>query len=198
MAKDVRFITTCDPCDHDGMSGVPAVATRVLSINGGPQKEIDLCARDEMSFKRLFQTYAEHGREASSKEPAVPKRAKPSAIAAPKAKELEKPPPATEEGPPDKVWCPLPHNSENGKGKFITYKSRGQHAKQTHDGAQVWDIEWMDPHKILTDPCTVHAECMETGLAFESAHGLSTHIAKCPLPRIDGTDNEARDGTPDD
>lgn len=183
----------CDLCDHLEMSNIPGVVTHFIKLDDGPLKRYDHCEHSERMLGWVLNYLREHGQEVPPPlpAPAKPQKAK-AAAGAPKTKELEKKP-ATAEEPPAKVWCPLPHEQEHGAGKFVTYKGRGQHAKSVHNRLEVWDIEWMDPHKILKVPCTAHEKCMKTGLAFESEHGLATHIIKCPLPRIDTTDD-----TPDE
>ncbi len=194
MAVKVIHGHTCDDCEALDLYEVPAPHQHVISIDGGPFKQLDFCApSDRAVMDRIVKLYEERGRELEPKPKEEPVKTKP-VTPRQKPKELEKAPASVEhqaEGPPARVWCPKPHSTEHGAGKFVDYKTRGHHAQKVHNGAEVWDIAWMDPHNILKVPCTSHAKCKETNLAFPNAQGLATHKFKCPLPRIDQGDAEA-------
>lgn len=105
-----------------------------------------------------------------------------------KPKNKLKPKKWTKQGPngtwnPDleQVGCSLDHPKQPGAPKpyWVQYKGRSSHADMAHDGAKVWEIEWVVPDDgsiELPHPCTVHKECRRTGLAFKSETGLRIHI----------------------
>jgi hypothetical protein len=207
MTRDVRWVVCCDPCELDGDEDVQAVAAHTISIDGGPVREFDLCPRDERLFQAIMRIYKEGARDVlppPEPEPAPVKKARTKKAAKPK--ELPAAPVATadelpvfeEEQPSERsrlrVWCPLPHRSEGGKGKSIGYADRNSHADMSHDHAKIWDIAWEDPEGIFPKDeitglprhaCRAHKECMEVNLAFTTAIGLVHHIRGCSLPRVD-------------
>lgn len=195
MSRGIRYIDFCDWCRYLGIEDVIAVVTHVIGVPPQTPRKYDLCERCDRVLTPVIDFLHAEGREI---EPQQPKRTRAAAADTSTAKELEKVTPADTEKPHHKIWCPLPHDSDQGGGKFIAYKTRGQHAKAMHNGLQVWDIEWMDPHKILVVPCTSHAACKEKGVAFTSRTGRATHITKCPLPRLDDPGHQAMDTPPDD
>jgi hypothetical protein len=181
MAKDVRIVSLCDPCDQQNFTGVEAVGTHVLSMNGGPPKEVDMCARDEALFLRVYSSGREiHPPPPPVEEPTPAKKPKAKAVKAAKPKELpvsmadavEKVP--TDEGTKKvQVQCLLDH-APHGGPKMVTYSSRAMHAKG-HDDRHVWDIPWADPAGVLTSYCTEHELCKKNNLGFTSQNGLSQH-----------------------
>lgn len=188
MAVKVIHGHTCDDCAADDLD-VPAPHSHVISIDGRPFKQLDFCNPSHRAIMRpLLKLYEEQGHEPPElKQPkAVEVPARETATVRREPKETKRvPAQKSSTGKPGtlEVWCPLPHGKRK-VGKFVTYKSRVAHA-ETHDGANVWDIEWKDPHGILTAPCTTHQKCMDKNLMFQNQQGVYTHIAKCPLPRID-------------
>ena len=190
MAKDVRWIQVCDPCNQLDIPNAEAVTTHLVSIDGGPLKEVDVCARDEEIFQQFLRDFVEGAREVPRPEtepaPAVKKR-KPKAVKTVEPKQLEKPPDENSAPPKPRqvIWCPLEHPTEGGAGKAISYADRNSHADQVHDHARLWEIPWGDPENILHFPCDAHAECMKIGLSFATSRGLAQHRGACPLPRID-------------
>lgn len=183
MARGIRYIDFCDWCRYLGIEEVIATITHVIAVPPQMPREYDLCERCDRVLAPVIDFLHAEGKEVEP--PQSPRRPKTAAVDMPKAKELEEAASTAEEESIPKIWCPLPHESERGMGKFITYKTRGQHVKHVHDGLQIWDIEWMDPHKIMQVPCTSHAACKEKGVSFMNQHGLTTHVTKCPLPRLD-------------
>lgn len=205
MARDMKLIVTCDPCDEDGFANVPAAATHVLAINGGPEVELDMCARDSLFVERLGRLCKERGRERPQQR-ALASVKKPKAVKAEPPKEIA-PAPETEAAPEKEtgrgrkkteakgeihvyVVCPLEHKSEKGGKRRVSYKDRSSHVDQCHGGMKLWDVEWEYPKGLELFHCEVHAECMKTGLAFTSAKGRVHHNHSCKLPRIDTTPQE--------
>lgn len=206
MAQDIQVITTCDPCDLHDIRGVTAVASHVLAIDGGPLKQIDVCARDEALFQEFLRIYTVSGREmetAAASAPARKRKAK--AVETSQQKELEEAPvsqpdtkPAAKKPAKEKLFvlCPLPHPSTGGGPMRVEYSNRGTHAPMVHDGAHVWDIEWQDPDGILKAFCTEHAAC--NGIGFTSKAGLSQHIVymrnRLPAVQDDGESDGQAEG----
>lgn len=172
MAKDVKVISLCDPCDQQNFSGMEAVATHVLVMDGGPPREVDMCARDEAFFLRVYNS----GRDIPIEPPkAAPvKEPKAKAVKAVKPKELEVS--ADKEAPKAKlrIRCPLDHPSEGGGKRDISYTDRASHVGQCHPELKPWEIEWEDPDKILVAFCTTHDFCKRYG--FTTQRGVSQHI----------------------
>lgn len=190
MAQKVVFLDTCDPCDHLGLPDRQADGpTHTLSLDGGPLKEFQFCARCEIAFAPLLAVLREHGQEVEPKVEAPPGAVeKPKAVSRPKKKkpkELEAPSKQKAEEPEVFIICPLDHPSAGGGPLKMKYANRNGHTGQVHPELQQWDIVWGDPDNALVARCTSHAECMKTGLAFTTTHGLGIHKRNCPLPRID-------------
>lgn len=178
MARSVEITDTCDRCDLIGLAGVPAIARHVIAIDG-PPKKFDLCPQHEHALRPYIVLYKERG----AGEEDEPRRQK--ALAAPQKAEDKK---KSGKDKPAKeklyVVCPLPHSSLGGKPKRVAYQGRSTHLDVVHEGKKLWDIEWEDPDGILTAPCRVHKECMETGLAFTSEKGVGVHVAACSLEKV--------------
>jgi hypothetical protein len=102
--------------------------------------------------------------------------------AEPKKKTAKELPPASKTEDQIMVTCLLQHS--NGKAATVQYRSRNSHAKEAHNGAKTWDIEWGDPAGALRHACEMHAQCMKVKLAFPSETSLSRHIRMCPLERL--------------
>jgi hypothetical protein len=208
MAKDIKWIEVCDPCNQHDLPNTEAVAQHTIAVDGRPPVEVDVCGRDEVFFQEFVRLFVDCGREipAPAQEEAPPrKRAK--AVKTAKPKELGAPPPQAaeqlpiedkaEEGKSDKpvrrILCPLPHPTEGGGPKLVNYSDRNSHADMIHDGLRAWDIAWEDPEGILPresngEPryqCRAHAQCIKLGLAFTTPQSLPQHYRGCPLPRID-------------
>lgn len=217
MAVKVTHDHTCDDCEHDRLYDVSAPHQHVLSINGGPFKQLDFCSpSDRVVMSRLIELYEERGRELTpepKEQPAPPakaKRRKPVAARKPKAipapaqapeeqkhqeeKEDDKPPEAKKRLT---IWCPEPHKSKGDRGMRVAYEDRNSHADMCHDGAKLWDISWEDPDGIITAYCTSHAECMKAGIGFTSETGLRIHVRTSPLSRIDQPIDEGPSEQPD-
>lgn len=186
MAVKIVQGHTCDDCAEDDLD-VPALRSYAISIDGRPFKQLDFCGpSDRAVMSRLIQLYEERGAELPPKPEKKP--VKKAAVTRKEPKELErapeqKPPVSKEKETkkdPDTVWCPLPHGKE-GAGKAIAYRHRPGHAVDVH-GLEPWEIKWDDPHGILKVPCTAHAECRKTGLAYRNDHGVWLHVQKCRLP----------------
>lgn len=177
MARDVKWVQVCDPCNRLDIPNAEAVTTHLVSVDGGPLKEVDVCARDEEIFQQFLRDFIDGAREVPGPEtepaPAVKKR-KPKALKAAEPKQLEKPP---AEDPPEKkkqfLVCPLPHSSTKGGPLTVDYNNRGTHAQMVH-GVHVWEVPWQDPDGILKVTCTEHDFC--NGLGFTAKQGLSQHI----------------------
>lgn len=213
MATKIVEEHTCDDCEEAHLDDVHAHHHHVLSLDGGPYRQLDFCSPSERAvMERLIHLYHEHGRDLERPQQTPPVTEPPAALEE-ERQAIEKAPPAPAddtrppkkpaktkapkavqpplEAPPMQVWCPLPHGPD-GQGKFVTYKQRGMHAEKVH-GLNVWDVAWKDIHGILEAPCTSHRTCMDNGLMFPNQQGVYTHIAKCPLPRID-TENQPEPG----
>ncbi|MFE6739749.1 hypothetical protein [Streptomyces tubercidicus] len=188
MARSVAITDTCDECDWIGLEGVIAVVRHVIAIDG-PPKKFDLCPQHDHAFQPYIHLYKERG----ASEEDQPRRQK--ALASPqKAESKEKPSskksgnkePGKEKSAREKLYvvCTEKHPMSDGGHKRVSYTGRGSHADIVHDGKKLWDIKWEDPDGVLTAPCRVHKECMETGLAFSSQKGLGAHMAACPLEQV--------------
>lgn len=78
----------------------------------------------------------------------------------------------------DQVGCPLPHPKQPDAPTpyWVQYSGRSSHSEMVHDGAKVWEIEWIIPESLkLRHPCTAHPECLRTHLAFKNITGLRIH-----------------------
>jgi hypothetical protein len=197
MAQDIQIKTTCDPCDHDGYRNIDAVDTVRVTINGGPLKDIDVCARDKEGFRRLLAIYDEYGQPVETRKSA-PVRELPAVKEEPKAIEAPKPKKDTkagkkragkntkaESGTELTVICPLPHPSKNGEPQRVVYSTRNTHVKQCHPGVNFCEVKWGDPDGILKFPCTAHKECVASGMSFKSAAGLTQHMRSIQLTPAD-------------
>lgn len=188
MAKDVQVILLCDPCDQTNLTGIKAVSTHLISIDGMPPMEVDMCARDEAFFMRVYAS----GRALPPPppEPKAPAQKKPKA---PKAKELEKATEKTAEKPAKKavekaatedkprLLCPLGHSSKNGAPMMVTYASRNTHASVLHK-VPVWEIAWEDPEGILKAFCDASEMCIQNKVGYTSKQGLTQHIVSVHRP----------------
>lgn len=176
MAKDIKFILSCDPCSYHDIPGVPAVATHIVTIDGGPEMALDVCARDEQLFQEWLAIYKEQGRETAPQQTEAKKR-KAKALSPPAPGQLESAA-AEQEADEEEVreerflLCPLPHTSKKGGPLRVNYNSRNTHAKTIH-GKHIWEIDWEDPDHILTAFCNEHAFCNNVG--FTSVSGLKQH-----------------------
>ncbi|MFE9834101.1 hypothetical protein ACFYP4_02960 [Streptomyces sp. NPDC005551] len=193
MAREL--IDTCDPCGQLGVAGMPAERSIMLAIDG-PPKRFELCTVHLHQLAPWAQLYQECGVDESLK----PKKRGPSRQEVTDREddtqaqlELTAAEPAPAKKPAaDKaedhimVSCNLDH--ANGQPAVVQYRSRNSHAKEAHDGAKVWEIEWSDLSGTLTHACTTHAECAKVKLAFPSATSLSRHIRMCPLEKLPEAD----------
>lgn len=186
----IKLVTQaiCDGCLHFDIPNVPAVVEYRLSINDGPRRKVQLCQRCDVVWEPLIEVVAKWGQDdpAPTEEPKRSTKKKPKAVKAAEPKELEAVPTPAPEKPKQYLMCPLPHPSEGGGPKRVTYNDRQSHAEMLHHGAKIWDIAWEDPDHIITAHCDGHAECMKTGLGFTTKVGVAQHKRGCPLPRIDG------------
>lgn len=199
MAKGVAYVLTCDPCNHDGMPDITGHATRVISIDGMPPVEVDLCGRDNRLVSWLREVCEQEGRPTAGKEERLARAAdKVKEVTARRSKELGTAPPPKpaadakkpkkrgNKNDPDKIWlfCTESHPSEGGGPRKIAYGDRNSHVSQCHEGKKMWDVKWDDPDGHLKYPCNAHAECRNTGLSFTSAQGLAQHIRGSALENI--------------
>lgn len=206
MATKVIDVNTCDDCEADDLHEVLAPHQYVLSINGGPFKRLDFCAPCDRAVGRLLKLYEEQGEELKIAAGPEPEDKPPTrtVTARRKPQELEQAPLTAETAPEETaapvakakkrgqfIICTEPHPSNGGKSLKIEYGNRATHTKACHPGMEIHDIEWGDPDKILRAPCTSHAACMRTGLAFTGGTGAATHVRNSTLPRID--QNETAD-----
>lgn len=205
MARRMLVLDECDECEYIGIPEVPASASVVLAINGGPARRILLCARCEHDFAPLAELYRERGVDV---EEVVERRQLGEKWHAkkPEPKELEQAPAQTaspiervesahaKKKPKDKekehkeqvrIICPEPHQTESGGPKSIGYVYRTSHVDQCHKGMRIWDITWVYPKGLEVFPCTSHAECIKTGLSYTTPKGVSHHVKAAPLSRID-------------
>lgn len=198
MARDLITIATCDPCAEDGLGDVTAVATHVISIDGKPATEIDVCARDSRTIRWFLHVCMEKGRQVEHKEARLAK-----AVKTRQRKELEQAPQEPEPAPEPaakkkakattgtkdrlRVICTESHPTSGGGPRDISFQDRSSHVDQCHPGMRIWDVVWVYPKDREWFPCTAHAECMKTSppLSFPSLKGVGHHIKACKLPRID-------------
>lgn len=201
MAVKIIHGHTCDDCEEQDLSEVPAPHSHVMSIDGRPFKQLDFCSPSERAVMgRLLQLYEERGRELEpepkeepAKETVTTRRAEPKELEQKKPKEMEQAPSKKASASKSErlqIWCPLEHDAE-GQGKFVSYKTRVPHARR--HGLEIWQIEWKDVHEILKASCQAHAECVKTNLAFLNQAGVHTHINKVALQRIDTTPEQDTD-----
>lgn len=213
MAQKVIQSHTCDDCEDHEDYDVPAPHQHVLSINGGPFKQLDFCGpSDRAVMRRVIELYEKRGAELPLP-PQEPRSIEPQVVPEERqAAEEVPPPPTAKKSPPKKaavrpspkqsspkapakktpakspkpkIWCPLPHKSQHGAGMRVAYDDRNSHADMCHHGAKLWDITWEDPDGIITVYCTSHAECMAKGIGFMEERGLRIHVRTSPLQRID-------------
>lgn len=186
MARDTRVIATCDPCDYDEVDDVPAVTSHRISIDGAPEKELDFCVRDALTFRELQAVCEKLGRTVEPK--VLPAKQLPRA-----AQQASSPESAEDEVDyrTAEIICPLPHNREGGLPQRILVGNRGSHCKDVHGGLKMWEVVWGDPDRVLSVPCRAHAQCITFGLSFISKKGLGQHTRNCDLPRIDREDEPA-------
>lgn len=194
MARKLVPKDTCDRHQLLGLGEVLAEGSIVLSLNGGPAQEYDLCSVCMVACQPVFELYQTPGRRPDEAQRKEARRRKKPVEAAP-VKEL---PAAETEAPPAKlgravteyptssakkslgdahVVCTEDHPAHGGGHAAVRYKTRGTHATAAH-GKEIWAIRWEDPDGVLTVPCDEHRVCKESGLSFTSPQGLSQHKHK--------------------
>lgn len=185
MAKQLTLTSFCDPCKRRGLDHVPAPHTHKVQIDNGPVKELDFC--DPCRFHLiggLLDVYEHEGQEPPSqqKQERLVRKAKGVGRSKP-PRELSAVPDPNDE--PGTIWlvCPLSQDHRSKKPEHVQYKYRAGHAE--HHGLKVWEIEWADPERKLTDACTAHQECIDHNLRFKNPIAVVRHVASADLKRID-------------
>lgn len=199
MAKDIKWIEVCDPCNQHHIPNAEASEKHVIAIDGRPAMEVDVCPRDEAIFQEFVRLFVDCGREIPPPvQEAAPPKKKAKAVKAAKPKELE--PPAAEQAPDSKppkaklqLVCPLAHPSEGGGKRRVSYVDRSSHTDQCHNGMKAWEIEWEDPDGILKVFCT-EGSCKRYG--FTSERGFTQHVRSMHNPPADNG-KEERDDQPE-
>lgn len=194
MASRVSIAATCDACALSGQPPADSAESHTISIDGGPLKNIDLCAADARNFGFFLAVYRQEGQEPPSAETEqrlttkAKKKAHKAVVSQERLELVVAPEPAAE---PEKaqtskltIVCPHNHPASGGGSKLVNYVNRSAHAKMVHD-REAYEIVWGDPDRILKVPCTSHKECLAVGLRFTSQVGLRTHTRASPLELID-------------
>jgi hypothetical protein len=188
MARVLRMTRFCDWCKLLDIGVVEADHERMLAVDG-PPKRFELCSPHDRALKEVAVLYQKFGidpeekprRNVSAKKAIAAQAAQPE----PEPDRGELTALAERSDAKPKIFCPKSHPKEGGRGKFVSYVDRGSHADLVHDGMKIWEIEWEDPHGVMTAACTSHKECEAVGLRFISARGLGQHKRTCPLELVD-------------
>lgn len=206
MVRRFIILENCDWCALYEIRDVPAVAKYIITVNGGPEREVLLCQRCDLAFRPFVEVYAvavdlnsekavqaprPNGKKRlAKKQPAKELEAAPSEELPPETKQPEPEKKKKEKKPAApklRIICTESHASENGGPKEISYQDRSSHVGECHPGKRIWDVAWGYPTDREWFPCTAHAECMKTTppLSFISVKAVVTHARACLLPRID-------------
>lgn len=163
---------SCDFCKKLGLTEVRANHHHKLSIDGGPEKRMDLCDRCELDFGVLVAVYHDEAQEPPSQQQQERLAAKSKRATKVPAPEPEAPDPAEKA----RVICPLAAEHHEGTASLILYHSRGMHANKIHN-CPPNQIAWEDPDGFLKFPCDEHEDCRKTGYSFPSKTAVVRHVA---------------------